>query len=305
MSIFILSNEVYENANAVTHSGIFHADEVLGTVILERALGDVRVARVVEVPSCLADEVVVYDIGNGKFDHHQPGGNGVRENGVPYASTGLLWKSFGPDIVKQSPDPEWLWSYVDETLVQGVDAWDNGTVALVGDMSKAYTLSRMIAGFNPEWDSSESSDDAFLLAVEFARRVFDNVLKHGFSLLRSRGLVDNAIGSSTNGIMLLDRSLPWKDALFASENRKASEILFVVYPSDRGGYCWQAVQDAPGSLTQRINVPSRWWGLSGIELQDATGVTDAIFCHRTGFAGSAESLEGALALVRRAIAQST
>ena len=96
-----------------------------------------------------------------------------------------------------------------------------------------------------------------------------------------------------------------ENALFASENRKASEILFVVYPSDRGGYCWQAVQDAPGSLTQRINVPSRWWGLSGIELQDATGVTDAIFCHRTGFAGSAESLEGALALVRRAIAQST
>lgn len=302
MTVFILGNAAVKNANAVTHSGVFHADEVLGTVILERAIGDLRIARVAEIPASLADDVVIFDIGNGEFDHHQPGGNGARDNGIPYASAGLLWKHFGPGIVGQSSDPEWLWNYVDETLVQGVDAWDNGTVAFVGDMSKAYTFSKMIAGFNPEWNSTESSDDAFLMAVEFARQVFDNVFKHGIALLSSRQLVEEAIKTSRDGIMQLCKPLPWKDALFTSRNVKASEILFVVYPSDRGGYCWQAVQDRPGSLTQRVNAPSKWWGLSGKELQDATGVSDAIFCHRTGFTGSAESLEGAIAIAKIAMA---
>ena len=300
--VVLTKQDMHFSCDAITHAGVFHADEVLGSVILERALGDVRIARVNEVSKNCKDDAVVFDIGYGEFDHHQPGGNGARDNGIPYASAGLLWKHFGPSIVERSSDPQWLWSYVDETLIQGVDAWDNGTVSLVGDMSKAYTFSRMIAGFNPEWDSSESSDDAFLLAVNFARQVFDNVFKHGVALLSSRQFVEEAVESSSDGIMKLNKPLPWKDALFTSKNEKASKILFVVYPSDRGGYCWQAVQDRPGSLTQRVNAPSKWWGLSGKELQDATGVSDAIFCHRTGFTGSAESLEGAIAIAKIAIA---
>ena len=101
MTVFILGNAAVKNANAVTHSGVFHADEVLGTVILERAIGDLRIARVAEIPASLADDVVIFDIGNGEFDHHQPGGNGARDNGIPYASAGLLWKHFGPGIVGQ------------------------------------------------------------------------------------------------------------------------------------------------------------------------------------------------------------
>ncbi|NHM16527.1 hypothetical protein GMI69_07645 [Eggerthellaceae bacterium zg-887] len=88
-----------KDADCITHSGVFHADEVLGTVILEKAFGDLAVARVAEVPADLADDVIVYDIGRGKYDHHQPGGNGQRENGVAYASAGLLWKAFGNKVV--------------------------------------------------------------------------------------------------------------------------------------------------------------------------------------------------------------
>ena len=63
----------------------------------------------------------------------------------------------------------------------------------------------MIAGFNPEWDSSESPDDAFLLAVDFARQIFDNVFKHGVALLSSRQFVEEAVESSSDGIMKLTR----------------------------------------------------------------------------------------------------
>lgn len=116
-----------EDTNCITHSGVFHADEVLGTVILEKALGDLLVARVAAIPSMTRENVIVYDIGHERFDHHQPGGNGCRDNGVDYASAGLLWKTFGPIVVKNSRDPEFLWRHVDECLIQGVDAADNGS----------------------------------------------------------------------------------------------------------------------------------------------------------------------------------
>ena len=81
-----------QKANLITHGGVFHADDVMATVILEKVFGDVTVCRVLEVPEKLNSNVIVYDIGGGKWDHHQKGGNGARKNGskigVPYAAAG-------------------------------------------------------------------------------------------------------------------------------------------------------------------------------------------------------------------------
>ena len=41
---------------------------------------------------------LVYDIGFGKYDHHQENRR-VRKNGVPYAAFGLLWEEFGSEIL--------------------------------------------------------------------------------------------------------------------------------------------------------------------------------------------------------------
>ena len=76
-------------ANAITHGGIFHADEVFGTIILSKVMDNIVLARTFKVPEDIADDVIVYDIGGGDFDHHQLGGNGTRADGIPYASCGL------------------------------------------------------------------------------------------------------------------------------------------------------------------------------------------------------------------------
>lgn len=57
-----------ETATAVTHGGTFHADEVFATVILEKVFGDLTICRTFRIPEDLKDEVVVYDIGYGRFD---------------------------------------------------------------------------------------------------------------------------------------------------------------------------------------------------------------------------------------------
>ena len=101
--------------------------------------------------------------------------------------------------------------------------------------------------------------------------------------------------------MVLEQFVPWQEFIFASENPKAEDVQFVVFPSNRGGYNWQCVPDALGSFGQRKTVPSEWRGLSGENLQRVTGVPTATFCHAAGFLGSAETFEDAYALAKIAV----
>ena len=87
MSIEIVKN--IKEANCVTHGGTFHADDVFATVILSKIMPEIRIIRLLEVTEQMPENVIIYDIGAGKFDHHQFGGNGERE-GVKYAAFGCI-----------------------------------------------------------------------------------------------------------------------------------------------------------------------------------------------------------------------
>lgn len=302
----IKTTKTMEQATVITHGGVFHADEVLATVILSKVLGDITVLRTFRVPENLSNDVIVYDIGFGRFDHHQKGGNGARENGVPYAAVGLIWKEYGHKLVEDTANPELVWSLIDRDLIQGVDATDNGAISVPktesnGHVVRNMSFSSIISSFNPTWDSEEDPDEAFIKAVKFAEIVFENTLKNATAKAKAQEIVDEAIEKSQDHIMVLDRFVPWQEFIFASENPKAAEVQFVVFPSNRGGFNWQCVPDALGSFGQRKTVPSEWRGLSGENLQRVTGVPTANFCHSAGFLGSAETFEDAYALAKLAV----
>lgn len=288
------------NANLITHAGVFHSDEVLATVILKKVLGDdITVCRTFKVPEeGLSDDVIIYDIGFGKYDHHQKGGNGSRENGIPYAAVGLIWKDYGHKVVSNTCNPDLVWSLIDRDLIQGVDAMDNGTMPKADYPTQVLSFSQAISVFNPNWDSNISADEAFVKAVEFAEIVFDNVLANAISKAKAQNIIDAAIVHAEGHIMVLDQFVPWQEFIFSSEDKKARDIQFVVFPSNRGGYNWQCVPDSLGSFGQRKTVPTEWKGLRDLELQEVTGVKTASFCHPAGFIGGAETLEDALALAR-------
>ena len=288
-----------KEANAITHGGVFHADEVLATVILSKVLGDVTVCRTFKVPEELPKDVIVYDIRFGKFDHHQKGGNGVRENGVPYAACGLIWKEFGPQVVKDTRNPELIWSLIDRDLVQGVDALDNGQMPKVSYPAQPKTFSQMISEFNPTWDEVEDSDTAFLKAVTFAEIVFDNALRLATSKAKAQEIVEEAIENSEEHIMVLKQFVPWQEFIFDSKNPKADDVLFVIFPSARGGYNWQCVPDVLGGFGQRKAVPVEWRGAKN--LASLTGVKTATFCHPAGFLGATKTLEDAIAMAKIAV----
>jgi len=295
-----LTNQVTK-ANAITHGGLFHADEVIATVILEKVFGELVLCRTFRITEDVGSNVIVYDIGNGAFDHHQPGGNGKRDRGVPYAAAGLIWKEFGNAIVADTAAPEFIWEYIDENLIQGIDAIDNGVSVKPENPVEVLSFSGVISGFNPTWDSNTNADDAFMKAVEFARTVFDNILANAISIVKAKNIVENAIEQAESSIMILEQYVPWDEYIFSSENPKSKDILFVIFPSNRGGYMWQCVPDALGSFGQRKPVPAKWKGLRDEALQEVTGVKTAIFCHPAGFCGSAETLEDAIAMAKLAI----
>ena len=82
----------------VTHSSGFHTDDVFAVATLLIMLGenaDVEIIRsrdmeVIKTGDYVVDVGGVHDPVTNRFDHHQAGGAGKRENDIPYASFGLV-----------------------------------------------------------------------------------------------------------------------------------------------------------------------------------------------------------------------
>ena len=285
------------NANAITHGGVFHADDVFGAVILD-CIMPLRLARVNAVPQQISADVIVFDIGGGKFDHHQRASAGLRENGVPYAACGLLWKEYGPRIVQEMADPATVWRTVDSLLIQGIDAVDNGVMPSVQYPVQALSISSIISGFIPSWDSDKTMEDGFMRAFRFARTVFGNTLSNAAAKAKAMQTVLCAMEQTEGPILVLDRYIPWDCAV-----RSTEQFQFVVYPSLRGGWVWQCVPDKGGRFTQRKTVPPEWCGLNGQTLRELTGIQTATFVHQKGFIGGAGTKEDTIAMARLALMQ--
>ena len=296
-------------ANAITHCGCFHADEVFATIIVMAILKEVILARVdlEELKQVNSIRPIIYDIGGGVFDHHQPGGNGQRENSIKYSSFGLLWRAFGRRVLEQkyhcsTKQANILWEAIDFEFVQAIDASDNNQISRLGCGFPVMGIPSMIASFYPSWNSDQSEDDAFLEALGFANKIFDNVVTKSIAKLEAKASIDEAIASSEEKIMVLDKFLPWKDWLLNSSNPKAKNIEFVVCPSNRiDGYNIMGVPVRPGSRYLKKYLPEKWAGLSGKELEEASGIEKANYCHPSLFIATAKSFEGAMQMAHKAI----
>ncbi len=298
--INIVTLKEIAQANAITHSGSFHADEVMATVLLSKVLPEVKVCRTFKVPEGTAETAIVYDIGGGAFDHHQKGFNEARDNGIRYSSFGLLWRKFGHQLLRNKENPEladMVFELFDKSFVNSIDAIDNGQA----ERSEIMTVSGVISSFNPNWDEETNADDCFLKAVKFAEVIFDNALSSAISKAKAKRGVEDAIEKSANSIMVLQEFMPWQEQIFNSTNEKAKGILYVVFPSNRGGYNVNAVPDAPGSFGQRNPLPGSWAGLNGTELANATGVATANFCHPARFICGASTFEDAMKMAEKAV----
>ncbi len=284
-----------------THSGKFHADEVMATAILTQVF-EIELTRTRD-PEILEKQDLIYDIGNGEFDHHQLEKE-YRDNGTPYAACGLIWRKFGREaILSNHPEVsenevEIIYKYVDAVLIEGIDAADNG-IRTTENIIPTMCISSIIGGYNPTWDSPESVDAAFSDAVGFAEDILENLIDQKVSTLKARTFVIEAYNNRKRPeLLILDNSFPWERTLKEIDINK--EVLFVIYPKEEGFYI-QTVREYGEVRRDRKSLPEEWAGKREEELSRIIGIKDAVFCHSSRFIAKAGSFESILKMADIAI----
>lgn len=264
-----------KDASAFTHSGKFHADDVFSSALLLYLNPEISITRGNKVPEDF--DGIVFDIGRGRYDHHQKDSR-IRENGIPYAAFGLLWEELGCAILGDE-----LAAKFDEAFVQPLDNNDN-----TGEKNE---LASLIGSFNPSWDENGGTDEAFFRAVSVAGMILENkfarYLGNERADRRIEEILENQEQTNDSRILVLPEFIPCQKRL------SETEIAFVIFPSNRGGYCIQP-QKKEYSLNYKCSFPSEWLGLENEELQKESGLLSASFCHKGGFLMSVGELPDAI-----------
>lgn len=276
-----------EDAAAFTHSGKFHADDVFSAALLLYLNPEITIIRGSRVPEEF--EGIVFDIGRGRYDHHQKDSR-IRENGIPYAAFGLLWEALGKEILGEE-----LADKFDQSFVQPLDNNDN-----TGEKNEMASL---IGNFNPTWDAEGNNDEAFFQAVSVAGMILDHKFERYLGNERADKRVEEIYERHVQAvrnrektredarILILPEFVPCQK--FLSE----TDIAFVIFPSNRGGYCIQP-QKKEFSLNYKCSFPLEWLGLENEELMSATGLESAGFCHKGGFLMTVGKLSDAVEACR-------
>ena len=280
-----------------THSGNFHADDVFSIAALKHIIPSFKLIRTRDQALISQADIVVdvggeYDAETGRFDHHQRGGAGERENGIPYSSFGLIWQKYGLEICQGNQD---VANSVDAGLVSTIDAIDCGHVEGV---SKGISLSQTISMFNPTWQEESHFDTCFDEAVDFASRVLTRFVASANGGISAKSIVAKAIENAEDPrVIVLEKYTPWKRTVHAL----SKDALYMVYPSDSGQWRIQTVPVELGSFEDRKSLPAPWAGLSDQALKDVTGIDDAMFCHNGLFIAGAESFESTMKMAAMAL----
>ena len=246
---------------------------------------------------------IVVDVGGknradqDQFDHHQPGGAGKRENNVPYASFGLVWKKYG---IQLSDGDIRVADVVDKKLVQPIDAADCGYLMFKTTQKglSPYFFSNAIKSLAPTWRDDYHVDDIFTEMIPFVQRVLRNEIQKAHYFFLDIELVKKTYKEAENRkIIVLEHSLPWKSVL-----SQKKEPVYVIHPDQNTGeWVIACVILNPRSDKYRKLLPKAWGGKKKEELEKITGVKGAEFVHTKLFIGKAWTKEAAVAMAEKAL----
>ena len=299
-----------ESVNAITHPSPHHADEVFATAMLA-TMFPVELFRTRDQSIINDSNAIVYDVGGmfdpeqQRFDHHQRGFSEVHPDGIVYSSAGLIWREYGSIIVEKlgkGIDGDMITevvSCVDNALVRGIDAEDNGQ----GEKGDSMSVSSVISIFNARWDEDEDYDECFKKACEIAGTILEREIQVAISSVIGRKLIKDQIEVTDGAILIMDEYVGgWLEEVVSTDSPKATGLLYAVFPAIDGNWNVQAIPPTiDNMMEQRKPFPEGWRGLRGEELIKSSGVETAVFCHVAGFFAVAETKEDAISLAEKSV----
>ncbi len=295
----------------VTHSGGFHADELMSSVVLTRLFPAARIvrSRAAEWITPGLDRIIydvggVYDAEARIFDHHQRGAP-LRADGQPLSSFGLIWRHFGRDYLASMGVPEAdigaVYASFDAHFVLPVDLVDNGAVSVsVAGPLAAMTLPGLLEMLKPDFDDTdpEAEDRAFHVGLTIARAFAEARVQRSAAKLRAEAIVLMSIAAAGPGRVLeLPQGMPFRPAVIKAA---AEQLLFVVHPRQQD-WCVTGIRRSEDGFALRADLPATWAGLTNGDLESVCGVAGASFCHNGRFIAAAKTREAALAMAALAV----
>ncbi len=292
----------------VTHNGAFHTDDLFATAALSILNnGNIKIIRTRDA-EIFKKADYIYDVGgdynpdNNIFDHHQKGGAGNRESGIPYSSFGLIWKTYGEKICGSKEVAD----MIDKKIVEPIDAIDNGmdiTVSKFKDVEQ-YTVNNIFKAFYPTWDED-------VLDVD---KIFEGEVKKIIPLLKreievaksnikgEKIIMEDYNNSQDKRIVILSK--PFHRFLVRDVLPRLPEPLYYVCPSGHSSE-WkvETVSVTPDTMESRKLFPESWRGFTNGDpkLREVTGIDDIIFCHKSGYLIHVKSKESAIKLAEKAL----
>ncbi|MFH1201158.1 MAG: MYG1 family protein [bacterium] len=293
------------NKKLITHNGSFQADDIFAcatiSLMLEKNKQSFEIFRtrdkdIIKAGDYVFDVGGIYDEKKNRFDHHQKGGAGKRANGIEYSSFGLVWKKFGIEL----SGSEKVSNIVEKQLVAPIDAFDNGfdLVENKYDISP-YFIDHFFLAMIPTWrEVYLSKDEMFFKCVEIAKEILSReIIQAKDFVLAEEKVISIYQNTKDKRIIILDQNYSYEYIL-----NKFPEPLLVVYPrTSDNSWGVKAVRKDPKTFKNRKDFPKLWAGLRDEELQEVSGVEDAIFCHRGLFMAVAKTKEGAIKLGQIAV----
>ncbi len=289
-----------------THNSSFHADDVFACATLtlwaEKTGKRIEITRtrdpkIIERADIVVDVGMEYNPAKNRFDHHQQGGAGTRENTIPYSSIGLVWKHFADKICSQEAADS-----IERRLIWPIDARDNGvniSEKIRPDVEE-YAIRDIVVSFRPRSEnSSRSFDGQFMKAVVLAKSILLAEIQNTEDLVKEEKLVEREIQNQHEPeILVLNEHLYWDKVVSKYKN-----IKMVICPKPQSN-TWAAEtprDDLNDYNSNRVFFPEEWGGLKKAELVKVSGINGAIFCHRNLFLVVASSKQGAIEMAQKAL----
>jgi uncharacterized UPF0160 family protein len=333
IKIFNTLTERNDKITVITHDGKFHVDEIMACAILS-LISDIDIIRSrndakdfvknieTNIETISNQQVILVDVGglyikDHAYDHHMKNFYEQRD-GVKYSSAGLIWNDFGEKVVlKLTNSSSYLSEVVksiDEMIIQGIDAVDNGQTTELGwNMDKHIpTLASIVSATIP-FDITSDKDELnsnFKVCVEFCSKVLKNLItKINHNLNIEYKFLENLSKSIIN-----DNTLIVDDHKFVGFNWgyfckkyqiETAHIKLCVFSSGKNEWRVQTLpEDYKVPFSMKCPAPEEWRGLSGIELQNKCCIDDAVFVHAGGFIGGTTTQDSAIQLAKAWIAKS-
>lgn len=168
----------------ITHNGVFHADDVLCSALLKKINPNIKIIRTNDVsPYFERKDCIVFDIGMGKYDHHQSLEEKVkRDDDTPYCALGLLWKEIGKsyllDILYNSRSYiTKIWEYIDTNYIYKYDYTDN-----YGLYTLEFDDTYLIKNANPNFLEDSTDPSFFETALAIGDILLEKYILIGWTL---------------------------------------------------------------------------------------------------------------------------